>query len=238
MNYDLTGHKSNVMAVNAFMLGVYRWMGIGLALTAIVAWLVLSQLSALSMEEMTIFMQKYGLVFIGLLIGEVVLVMAIAGAIHKMSSAVCTGLFLLYSFLNGLTLSVLLYGYQIASITSTFVTAAAMFGCMSLFGMFTKKDLTSLGSILSMALIGIIIAMVINIFLGSPMMGYLISILGVFLFAGLTAYDSQRLRQMGDSAPDGDSVAVRRGTILGALTLYLDFLNLFIFLLNLFGDRR
>lgn len=238
LDYQVAKQQSNVMVINAFMQGVYRWMGVGLAVTAAIAWLMLSYLQSLSEAEMMLFMQKYGMLFLGLLIGEVVLVIALSAAVHKMSGATATLLFLLYSALNGLTFSVILYGYQVGSIASAFVSTAAMFGAMSVYGMFTKRDLTSLGRILMMGLIGLVVAMLVNMFVGSSRMDYLISIIGVIIFTGLIAYDSQKLRQMGESMPHDDATAVRRGTIMGALTLYLDFINLFLFLLRLFGDRR
>jgi hypothetical protein len=120
----------------------------------------------------------------------------------------------------------------------TFVICAGMFAGMSIYGMTTKKDLTSWGSFLFMGLIGIIIASIVNIFVGSSALQWGISVLGVVIFTGLTAYDTQRLRMMGESAPHGDHTAIRRGTILGALTLYLDFINLFLMLLRLFGASR
>lgn len=238
MNYDFSQQRTNVAVVNAFMKGVYRWMAIGLGVTAVTAWLVLSQFYAMSAYEFAAFAQKYQFAFFGLLIGEVVLVFALAGAINRMPATVATGMFALYSFLNGITLSFILYSYTASSITSTFLATAVMFGAMSIYGMFTKRDLTSIGSILSMALIGLLVAMVINMFLGSPAMTYLISIVGVVVFAGLTAYDSQKLRQMGEMTASEDAATIQRGTIMGALSLYLDFINLFIMLLRLFGDRR
>lgn len=238
LDYQLDKQQSNVMVINAFMQGVYRWMGVGLALTAAVAWIMLSYLQALSQAEMMLFMQKYGLLFLGLLVGEVILAITLSAAVHKMSGAVASALFLLFSAMMGLSLSVVLYGYQVGSIVSAFVSTAAMFGAMSIYGMFTKRDLTSMGRILMMGLIGLIVAMLVNMFVGSARMDYLISIIGVIIFTGLIAYDSQKLRQMGESMPHDDATAVRRGTIMGALTLYLDFINLFLFLLRLFGDRR
>ncbi len=125
-----------------------------------------------------------------------------------------------------------------ASIFQAFVVTAGMFGAMSLYGMLTKRDLTSMGSFMFMGLIGIVLASVVNMFVKSSALSFGISIIGVFVFVGLTAYDTQKLKYMGETMPLGDGTAIRRGTILGALTLYLDFLNLFLMLLRLFGSSR
>ena len=125
-----------------------------------------------------------------------------------------------------------------ASIAKTFIITAGMFGGMSIFGMTTKKDLTGIGSFCIMGLWGLILAMVVNIFMKSSAMDFVISIVGVIVFIGLTAYDTQKLKQMGETAPLDDAVAIRRGALLGAMTLYLDFINLFLYLLRLFGERK
>lgn len=218
--------------VNAFMRGVYQWMAGGLGLTALAAYYVASTpaISNLIFGNMV--------VMIILILATLGLVFAISGAIHKMSAGVATGLFMLYSALNGVMLSSVLLIYTGASIASTFVICAGMFGAMSVYGLVTKKDLTSWGSFLFMGLIGIIIASIVNIFLKSSVMQFVISAVGVLVFVGLTAYDTQKLKVMGESAPHDDSVAIRRGTILGALTLYLDFINLFLMLLRFFGQTR
>jgi FtsH-binding integral membrane protein len=214
------------------MRGVYQWMTIGLGLTAVVAYAVVSSEAAIN------FIFGNTMVFWGLIIGELLLVVAISGAINKMSAATASGLFMLYSAMNGATLSAVLLAYTGASVFSTFLVCAGMFGAMSVYGMTTKKDLTSMGSFLFMGLIGIIIASVVNIFLQSPAMHFVISGVGVLIFTGLTAYDTQKLKAMGESAPMDDATAVRRGTILGALTLYLDFINLFLMLLRFMGQGR
>ncbi|MBQ4132629.1 MAG: Bax inhibitor-1/YccA family protein [Desulfovibrionaceae bacterium] len=232
------GQTISIAAVNAFMRGVYRWMGAGLAVTAVVAGLMTSYLKGLNVYELQQFMSSYGFMFIGLLIAEIALVFVLSAAIHKMSAPVATGVFLAYCGLSGLTLAAVLFGYTYGSIVSAFVATTAMFAGLSIYGMFTSRDLTGLGPILTMALIGMLIGFIINMFLGSPAFDYLLCAIGVVIFAGLTAYDSQKLRQMGEMMPQDDAVAVRRGTILGALTLYLDFINLFIMLLHLFGNRE
>ena len=214
------------------MRGVYQWMALGLGVTAVAAFLT-AQSPAM---QQIIFGNQ--LVFFGLIIGELLLVIGISAGIRRMSASTASGLFLLYSALNGLTLSFVLLLYTGESVAMTFVICAGMFGAMSIYGMTTKKDLTSWGSFLFMGLIGIILASVVNIFLRSSAMHFVISIIGVIIFTGLTAYDTQKLKVMGETAPANDATAVRRGVILGALTLYLDFINLFLMLLRLFGSSR
>jgi FtsH-binding integral membrane protein len=219
-------------ALNAFMRGVYQWMAGGLGLTAITAYLVASSPALIQ----AIFGNQ--ILFWGLIIAEFGLVMWISAGIGRLSASMASGLFLLYSGLNGVTLSAILLAYTGSSVVGTFVICAGMFGAMSVYGMVTKKDLTSLGSFMFMGLIGIILASVVNIFLRSPGLEFAISGIGVLVFVGLTAYDTQKLKEMGQTAPMEDGTAVRRGTILGALTLYLDFINLFLMLLRFFGQGR
>jgi len=224
--------RSRVQVVNAFMQGVYRWMGTGLAVTAVAAYFTASSPALMGI----IFGNP--IVLFGLIAAELGLVLAVSAGISRMSGTTATGLFMLYSALNGITLSAVLTVYTPASVVSTFVVCAGMFGAMSLYGMTTRKDLTGWGSFLFMGLIGIILAMVVNIFIQSPMINFVVSGLGVLIFVGLTAYDTQKLTRMGEGAPMDDATAVRRGTILGALTLYLDFINLFLFLLHFLGQMR
>ncbi len=223
---------SRAEVTNAFMRGVYLWMTIGLAVTAAFAYLTLYN----SAMFQFVFANRF--VYFGLLIAEVALVFVISGAINRLSGTAATGLFLLYSALNGVTLSAIMVVYTSQSVFQAFLTAAGMFGAVSIYGLVTKRDLTGLGSFMMMGLFGIIIAMIVNIFVGSSTMSLGISILGVIIFLGLTAFDTQYLRNMGESAPMDDGTAIRRGTILGALKLYLDFINIFLFLLRLMGDRR
>ena len=224
--------SSRAEITNAFMRGVYLWMCIGLAVTAVLAF------ATLSFAPLANFVFASQYTFYGLLIAEVLLVIALSAAIHKLSAFAATGMFILYSALNGMTLSAILLVYTQQSVFSAFLTTAGMFGAMSIYGLVTKRDLTGMGSFMMMGLFGIIIAMVVNMFVGSSMLDLGISILGVFIFLGLTAYDTQSLRNMGESAPMDDALAIRRGTIIGALKLYLDFINIFIMLLRIFGDRR
>jgi len=167
------------------------------------------------------------------MIGELALVFILSGAINRLSGTVATLLFLGYSALNGLTLSVIFIVYTADSIASTFAVTAAMFGAMSIYGYLTKKDLTSWGSFLFMGLIGIVIASLVNIFLQSSAVSWVVSGIGVLVFTGLTAYDTWKIKAMAAAGEEG-----RKPAILGALTLYLDFINLFLMLLRFMGGRR
>jgi len=220
------------VALNTFMRGVYQWMTMGLGLTALVAYAV--QVST-GLQE---FLLQNQMLFFGLIIAQLGLVVGISAGIRKLSAQAASGLFLLYSALNGLTIGAILLFYTAASVATAFVTCSGMFAAMSIYGMTTKRDLTSWGSFLFMGLIGIIIASIVNIFLANSMMHFVISVIGVIVFTGLTAYDTQKLKVMGETAPADDATAIRRGVILGALTLYLDFINLFLMLLRLFGQGR
>lgn len=231
---------AKVELVNAFMRGVYGWMGAGLGVTALVALAVQSSptlLGALFNYDPTTGAVGLSGTVIVLLLAELGLVFFLSARIGSMNPSTATTLFLVYSGLNGLTLTPILLAYTSTSVFSTFVTTAGMFGAMSVYGMVTKKDLTSWGGFLSMGLIGLIIAMVVNLFLQSPAMAFVISGIGVLVFLGLTAYDTQRLKTMGEQMP-ADAAVIRRGSILGALTLYLDFINIFLMLLQFMGDRR
>lgn len=224
------GQSDSMPAVaTAFFNAVYAWMAAGLGVTAVVAYLVAANVDQL---------HQYlgGGAIIGLFIAEIVLVMTIAGAVNRISASVATVLFLVYSALNGVTLSGIVLAYSNATLGGTFLVTAVMFGAMSLYGMFTQTDLTRFGSLLMMALIGIIIASLVNLFMQSPVLMWMISYLGVALFCGLTAYDTQRLKAMAYQTSGNASVAARY-SIVGALMLYLDFLNLFLFLLQIMGNN-
>lgn len=210
-----------------FMAGVYRWMTFGLLVTSGVAYTVASTPAALQM----IFGNK--LVFWGLIIAQFGLVIALSAAVNKLSAGAAGALFLLYSALTGATLSVVLLAYTGASVASAFAVTAGTFMAMSIYGTVTKKDLTSWSTFLFMGLIGIVIASVVNIFMKSGMVSWVVSAAAVVVFTGLTAYDTQRLRRM---AALGGAVAAL--PVNGALSLYLNFINLFLSILNLFGGRR
>ncbi len=214
-----------------FMQQVYSWMFIGLLFTAVIAYFFSSVPALLSIVLNPV-------VMIVLMLATLGLVFFLTSRIHTLSATSASGFFLLYAGLNGAALSPILLVYTSSSIFVTFAITSVMFGALALYGMVTKRDLSAMGSFMFMGLIGIIIASLVNFFLQSSAMQFVINVLGVIIFAGLTAYDNQKIREMGESAPLDDSLAIRRGSVLGALTLYLDFLNLFLFLLRLFGTSR
>jgi FtsH-binding integral membrane protein len=219
--------------VNSFIRSVYNWMAIGLGLTALVAFYVASN------ESLIRLVFGNPLIFFGLIIAELILVFSISARIQKMQASTATGLFIGYAALNGVTLSFIFLAYTSASIVSTFFVCALTFLACSVYGMTTKKDLTSLGGFMFMGLIGIIIASLVNLFIRSSAMTMIISYIGVIVFVGLTAYDTQKLKTMAVTQPAGiEAGVVRKGAILGALSLYLDFINLFLMLLRILGDRR
>lgn len=218
--------------VNEFIRSVYNWMAIGLGLTGFVAFYVSQNESLLRL------ILGNRMIFFGLIIAELALVFSISARVHKMQSSTATGLFVLYAALNGATLSVIFLVYTRSTIASTFFICAATFVACSIYGMTTKRDLTSLGGFMMMGLFGIIIASVVNIFVRSSGMSMIISYIGVFVFIGLTAYDTQKLKTMARTQPAGlEAGVIRKGAILGALSLYLDFINLFLMLLHIFGRR-
>jgi len=210
-----------------FMASVYRWMTLGLLVTAGVAFYVASTPSVLQVVI------GNRAVFWGLVIAQFGLVITLSAAVNKLSAGVAGALFLLYSALTGATMSVVLLAYTGASVASAFAVTAGTFLAMSIYGTVTKRDLTSWSSFLFMGLIGVVIASVVNIFMNSGMLSWVISAAAVVVFTGLTAYDTQRLRRM---AAAGASVAAL--PVNGALALYLDFINLFLSILNIFGGRR
>ena len=213
------------------MRKVYVWMALALAITGITAFGVANSPGVMS----AIYSNQ--IVFWGLIIAELVLVFAISGAINRLSLTTATLLFVLYSVINGVVLSSIFLIYTMTSIASVFFITAGTFAVMAFIGYTTKTDLTSMGKILFMALIGIIIATVVNIFLKSSGLAMIVSYLGVLIFVGLTAYDSQKIKNMLLMAPDAGEGA-QKLALLGALTLYLDFINLFIYLLRIFGRRE
>lgn len=217
--------------VSNFLPKVYGWMTAGLALTALAAALTLSSQQLMNL----IFGNK--LIFYGLIFGELGLVIALSAAINKISSATATLLFLGYSALNGVTFASIFLIYTSSSIASTFFVASGTFAAMSLYGTVTKRDLTSWGSFFFMGLVGILIASLVNIFLQSAMIYWIVSYVGVFVFVGLTAYDTQKLKRIGEAGFDNEE-SRKKASILGALTLYLDFINLFLMLLRVMGNRR
>ena len=224
--------ERDIPRVNSFIRSVYNWMSIGLFITAIVS------LYTVNNQPLMQAIMNRGL-FIFLVIAELGLVFFLIGRISKMQATTATGFFILYSALNGLTLAPIFLIYTSSSIVSTFFVCALTFAACSVYGMVTKKDLTSMGNFMMMGLFGIIIASVVNMFVRSSGMSLIISYVGVIVFVGLTVYDTQKLKKMALSQPsDIGNSAIRKGAIIGALTLYLDFINLFLMLLRIMGDRK
>lgn len=236
---QLSAYKQRTdVRVNEFVRSVYNWMVMGLAVTGLVAWYVSGNDA---IRGLIINVETGGVtpLFWVIAIAELALVFSISGMVNRMSGTTATALFIMYSILNGVTLSFIFLAYTSASITSTFFICALTFLACSIYGWTTKKDLTSIGSFMFMGLIGIIIASVVNIFLRSPALYYAVSYIGVVVFVGLTAYDTQKIKNMAMTQPaDIDGDVARKGAILGALSLYLDFINLFLMLLRIFGGSR
>jgi FtsH-binding integral membrane protein len=214
------------------MRRVYLWMALGLAMTTGAALAtVMTPFGSLVFSNVAILM--------GLVFGELALVIILSAGINKLSTSVAGVLFFLYAALNGITLSSIFLVYELGSIGGAFLVAATLFGAMSLIGYSTKKDLTQWRSYLLMGLIGLVMASVVNIFFASSGLDWMISIIGVVLFLGLTIYDTQHIKRMtAQSMQIGDEAVVAKVGILGALRLYLDFVNLFLYLLRFMGRRR
>lgn len=229
-----TEFQSQALA-RTFMANVFSRMFMALAVTAAIAYLASGSSSFMSL----MISQTGGMSLIGwvIMLSPLGLVFWMSAGFNRMSAATMSIVFALYSVLMGLSLSFIFLAYTGGSIAKTFVIASAMFGLMAVLGYTTKTDLTKFGSLMFMGLIGIVIASLVNFFMKSSMLEYIISFIGVLVFTGLTAYDVQKLKRLGATAMEqGDSMA--KITIMGALTLYLDFINLFLFLLRFFGNRR
>ncbi|MDZ4710921.1 MAG: Bax inhibitor-1/YccA family protein [bacterium] len=217
-------------ATRKFLLNVYNWMAMGLGLTGVVAY-------GIANSSFVNVIMTNPILYFGLFIAQLAVVMGLSFAINKIPSGVAIGAFFLYAALTGVTFSVLFLVYTGGSIASTFFICAGMFAGVSIFGYVTKKDLSKFGTYLFMALIGIIIASVVNIFLKSNTLNWIISYVGVIIFVGLTAYDTQRIKKMSQTS-DIESEDGKKGAVMGALTLYLDFINMFLFLLRILGNRK
>ncbi len=220
-----------IAGIGSYLAGVYYWMSFALGISGLCAWLVGTS------PQLTKFFIGNTLMMIVLILLELGLVIGIGALINKISAATATALFIAYSALSGITLSTIFLVYSMDTIGSAFFTTALTFGALAVYGSVTKRDLTTLGSICSMALIGLIIASVVNIFFANSTLYWIITYLGVLIFVGLTAYDAQMVKQM-YLASDGTPEDLRKRMILGALALYLDFINLFLMLLRIFGGRR
>jgi FtsH-binding integral membrane protein len=222
----------NVASVQAaFMTKVYGWMTLALAITGLVAWFTAAS------PGLVEFIFTNAIIKWGLIIGTFLMVGSLALAVQKMSPAVATLVFIGYSALNGLLFSSLFFMYTSGSLALTFFITAGTFGAMSIYGYTTKADLTKIGNIAFMALVGVIIASLANMFLQSESLYWIISYVGVAVFVALVAYDTQKLKDMAVAGFDGAAME-RKASIMGALSLYLDFINLFLMLLRLFGGRR
>jgi len=219
-----------------FLAGVFSWMGVALAISAITAYIFGTDMSYM---QYLVNPEKGGLSGLGYVVmfAPLGFVLLMSFGFNKLSGTALSALFLVYSVIMGMSLSFIFLAYTQSSIYQIFIVSAAMFGFMGFIGYTTKTDLTKMGSLLFMALIGIIIASLVNMFLHSSGLGYIISFISVIIFTGLTAYDVQKLKNIGASTEYG-SEATAKLSIMGALTLYLDFINLFLALLRLFGDRK
>jgi FtsH-binding integral membrane protein len=227
--------------LRAYMIRVYNYMAAGVALTGVVAWLTFNAAvttNGAGKLALTSFGQMIysGPLTIILFLGTLGIVFFLSFRIDKLQPSTATALFLGYAALLGLMLSSVFLAYTGASVTRTFFISAASFGALSLYGYTTQRDLSPIGSFLIMGLFGIILAMLVNLFLKSSGLDFAISAIGVLIFAGLTAWDTQKIKEMYDANDDG-TISGRK-TVMGALTLYLDFINLFLFMLRFLGDRR
>jgi len=236
INQNFTGNKTTVIPVaKTFLSGVFGWMFLALGITAITSWLFASSPQLLSL----MFDAQGGMTIFGwiVMLAPVGFVLWIIARYNRMSASKLAFLFVVYSILMGMSLSFIFLAYTGTSIAATFLITAGMFGFMAILGYTTKTDLTKFGSIMIMGVVGLFIAMFVNMWLHSSGLNYLISFIGVLVFTGLTAYDVQKLKRIGAGMVEG-AEGTRKMTIMGALTLYLDFINLFLFLLRFFGNRR
>lgn len=215
--------------ISAFLGRVYAWMFLGLLVTTGTAFVIAS--SPLLIDTL---LRNRPLIWL-LIFGQLGLVWFISARVEKISPATAGVLFMVYSASVGITTSIIFLVYTATSLVSTFVVTAGMFGALALFGTFTKKSLAGVGQFMFMGLIGLVIALIVNLFLQSDVVDFVISVVGVLVFTGLTAWDAQRMKQMAVALPDG---RVGSFAIVGALSLYLDFINLFFFLLRFMGGRR
>lgn len=232
-----TGNQAQVQTgaiAKTFMASVFLWMTLAMVITAVTAYWFASDQALIG----SLFNAETGMSGLGwvVMLAPLGFVLLMSFGYQKLSPAIMTLLFIAFAVLIGMSLSFILIVYTASSVYQTFAISAGMFGIMAVMGYTTKTDLTKFGSIMFMGLIGVVIAMVVNFFLRSSALEYIISVVGVLVFTGLTAYDVQKLKRIGSQAMDAGNT--RKMAIMGALTLYLDFINLFLFLLRLLGDRR
>lgn len=231
-NEPETTVRERSSAFPALMSKVYLWMTLALAITGLTAYYVVGN------EQLFYSVIGNQAVFWGLLIGELALVWILSACINKLSFPVAGLMFALYSILNGATLSVILFAYTMESVATTFFVTAGTFGAMSLFGAVTKRDLSGVGRFLYMALIGLIIATIVNIFVASDIFSWALTYVGVFIFCGLTVYDTQKMKEILRQSEGLGETNLLKIALLCSLSLYLDFINLFLYLLRIFGGRR
>ncbi len=230
--HTLTSNTASRAAQSSLMRSVYVWMTLALVITGLTAMYVAKSMTLIQL------MMENSLFFWGLLLAEVGVVVYLTARIHRMAFSTATVLFILYSLLNGITLSVLFLVYTLSSIATTFFVTAGTFGAMALFGYVTRRDLSRIGSLCIMGVIGLIIASVVNFFLHNSVVDLVISCAGVLVFVGLTAYDAQKIKRLLTAEGMEVNETTQKIALLGAMTLYLDFINLFIYLLRLLGDRK
>ena len=233
-NFAQQGNAQSGAMAKTFMANVFSWMFAGLAITTIATYYFASDMSLVSTLA-----NERGLTILGYVVmfAPFIFVMLIGAGMNRFSYSVILTLFLAFATIMGISLSFVLLAYTQSSIFTTFASASAMFGVMAVMGYTTSTDLTKMGNILMMALVGIVIASLINFFMQSSTMSYIISFIGVIVFTGLTAYDVQKLKRIGEGAEYG-AESTKKLVIMGALNLYLDFINLFLSLLRIFGDRK
>ena len=220
---------------SSFINRVFGWMTAGLALTGVIAYYTAAYLAS-HLDAL----RKFGKAIWIVMIVEIVLVIGLSSAVNRISAALATLGFLLYAALNGVTLSIIFLAYTNQSLAATFFVTSGTFGALGLYGWLTKRDLTTIGSLCFMGLFGLIIASLVNLFFHNDTASLVISWIGVLIFVGLTAYDTQKIKQLAIAVGDGetDEETGKKFAVVGALTLYLDFINLFLYLLRIFGRRR
>ena len=222
--------QAAALALQKYMTKVYGWMVGGLAITGLLSYLLMA-------GDAWMIIASNPILFFGCIIAELALVWSISARVNRISRTASRLLFVLYSALNGVTLSVVVAAYTPGSITSVFIISAAMFAALSLYGTVTKRDLSAMGKFMFMGLIGLIVASILFVFFPSGLLNFVMSVVGVIVFAGLTAYDTQKIRENAlESMQDGE--ISDKGAVVGALMLYLDFINLFLYLLRLLGNRN
>lgn len=231
-------HASTVVKENSLLRSAFAWMSLAMILTTASSLLFafVPQLTSLLLVETEMGLKPTTLAYV-VMFAPLAFVLAMNFGLNRMSLPVLIGVFIAYAIVNGISFSFIFYVYNVGSIFKVFLSTAALFAVMAIAGYTTKTDLTKMGSILMIGVIGIVIASLINMFMHSAQMDYFISIIGVIIFTGLTAYDVQKIKNLGTGI-QGDGTMTGKLGIMGALTLYLDFINLFMFLLRLFGGRK